>query len=197
MNIGIDIDGVILDFQDRIRNYSEWYDLKIYKKNGPKKKDEIKVWKRYDWNENEVEKFINDTFVKVAKESKVIPFAQEIISKLKENNKIIIITTRGDFAGDTMIEIAKRQLEEANIKFDKIYWNTPDKVKICQEEKIDYMIDDYADICERLSDNKINTIYFRAKDNRILPEGKYLKEVSNWAEIYRYIYENERSKKEI
>lgn len=65
-----------------------------------------------------------------------------------------------------MLEIAKKQLEDANIKFDKIYWNASDKVKICKEEKIDYMIDDYADVCEDLSNN-INTIYFRAKDNRI------------------------------
>lgn len=38
MNIGIDIDGVILDFQDRIRNYSEWYDLEIFKKMVQKKR---------------------------------------------------------------------------------------------------------------------------------------------------------------
>lgn len=196
MNIGIDIDGVILDFQDRIRNYSEWYDLEIFKKKGPKKKDEIKVWKRYDWNKEEVQKFINETFIKVARDSKVIPFAQEIISELKKSNKIIIITTRGDFAGKTMIEIAKKQLKGANIKYDKIYWNTPNKVDVCKAEKIDYMIDDYADICEELCKNKIKTIYFRAKDNRILPEGEYLKEVSNWAEIYRYIYEREKNKNE-
>ena len=192
MNIGIDIDGVILDFQDRIRNYSDWYNSEVYKKNGIKKKDEIKVWKRYDWNKEEVQRFIDETFVKVAKECQVIPFAQEIISKLKENNKIIIITSRGDFAGNEMIELAKKQLEDAKIKYDKIYWNTSDKVKICKEEKIDYMIDDYADICEDLSSNQISTIYFRAKDNRILQEGKYLKEVSNWAEIYRYIYDNKK-----
>lgn len=196
MNIGIDIDGVILDFQDRIRNYSEWYDLEIFKKNGPKKKDEIKVWKRYNWNKDEVERFINDTFIKVANDCKIIPFAKEIIAKLKENNRIVIITARGDLAGEKMIEIAKKQLEEANIKYDKIYWNTQDKVEVCKEEKIDYMIDDYADICEALSKNKIKTIYFRAKDNRVLPEGKYLKEVSNWAEIYRYIYENKKTKNE-
>lgn len=190
MNIGIDIDGVILDFQDRIRVYSEWYNSEVYNKKDIKKKDEIKVWRRYDWNKDEVQRFIEETFIKVAKESQVIPFAQEIIAKLKENNKIIIITARGDFAGMEMIEIAKKQLEDANIKFDKIYWNASDKVKICKEEKIDYMIDDYADVCEDLSNNNINTIYFRAKDNRILQEGRYLKEVSNWAEIYRYIDES-------
>ncbi len=193
MNIGIDIDGVILDFQDRIRVYAEWYDLEVFKKGGPKKKDEIKVWKRYDWNENEVNKFVNETFIKVAKESNIVCFSKQIIERLKqENHKIIIITTRGDFAGNEMIEIAKKQLELNNINYDKIYWNEPNKVEICKKEKIDFMIDDYADNCEELSKEKIRTIYFRAKDNRRLAENHYLKEVSNWVEIYRFIKDNNK-----
>lgn len=190
MNIGVDIDGVILDFQDRIRAYAEWYDLEIFKKNGPKKKDEIKVWKRYDWNDDNVKTFVDETFIKVAKECQAIPFSKEILSKLKEdNNNIIIITTRGDFAGEEMIEIAKEQLELAGIKYDRIYWNAPNKAEICKKEKIDFMIDDYADICEQLVNSEIRTIYFRAKDNRKLKENYYLKEVSNWVEIYRFIKE--------
>ena len=190
MNIGVDIDGVIIDFQDRIRVYSEWYDLEVLIKNGVKKKDEIKVWRRYNWTKEEVDDFINSTFYKVAKESMVIPFAEKVLSRLKEeNNKIIIITTRGDFAGEKMINLAKEQLEKANIKYDKIYWNTPNKVEVCKNEKIDFMIDDYADICEKLVEAKVRTIYFRAKDNRKLEENYYLKEVSNWPEIYRYLKE--------
>lgn len=193
MNIGVDIDGVILDFQDRIRVYAEWYDLEIFKKKGPKKKDEIKVWKRYDWNKEEVDKFVNETFLKVAKESNIVCFSQKILERLKqEKNRIVIITTRGDFAGSEMINIAKEQLELNNIKYDKIYWNAPNKVEICKREKIDFMIDDYADICEKLSKEKIRTIYFRAKDNRKLPESYYLKEVSNWVEIYRFIKNNNK-----
>lgn len=190
MNIGVDIDGVIIDFQDRIRVYSEWYDLEVLKKNGVKKKDEMKVWRRYNWTKKEVDNFINSTFYKVAKESMIIPFAEKVLSRLKEeNNKIIIITTRGDFAGEKMINLAREQLKMANIKYDKIYWNTPNKVEVCKNEKIDFMIDDYADICEKLVKSKVRTIYFRAKDNRKLEESYYLKEVSNWPEIYRYLKE--------
>ena len=90
-----------------------------------------------------------------------------------------------------MVNIAKEQLKNANIKYDKIYWNVSNKSEICKSEKIDFMIDDYADICEELVNSKIRTIYFRAKDNRKLEENYYLKEVSNWAEIYRYLKENE------
>lgn len=191
MNIGIDIDGVIIDLPDRIRAYAEWYDLEIYKKNGVKKKDELKVWKRYDWNKEETDKFIEDTFLKIAEESKIMPFAKNVINQLKKDgNNIIIITARGNYAGEKMIDIAKTQLNSANINYDQIYWNVPNKAEICKKEKIDFMIDDYADICESLTEEKIRTIYFRAKDNRKLEENFYLKEVSNWPEIYRFIKEN-------
>ena len=42
----VDIDGVILDFQDRIRVYAEWYDLEIFRKKGPKKKEEITLGRK-------------------------------------------------------------------------------------------------------------------------------------------------------
>lgn len=41
MNIGIDIDGVILDFQDRIRVYSEWYELEVLNKSGTDRKSVV------------------------------------------------------------------------------------------------------------------------------------------------------------
>ena len=34
MKIGIDIDGVIWDFAERIFAYSEWYDLQVLNKKG-------------------------------------------------------------------------------------------------------------------------------------------------------------------
>ena len=49
------------------------------------------------------------------------------------------------------------------------------------------MIDDNPDICKKLRDNKIKTIYFRDKNSENLIEDDYLKEVSNIGEIIRYI----------
>ena len=49
------------------------------------------------------------------------------------------------------------------------------------------MIDDSYDVCKKLSENKIKTIYFRDKDMKNLEQNEYLKEVSNWGEIYRYV----------
>lgn len=49
------------------------------------------------------------------------------------------------------------------------------------------MIDDNPNICQKLSNNKIRTIYFRNVYGKKLEENKYLKEVNNWGEIYRHI----------
>ena len=73
MNIGIDIDGVIIDFPGRVRVQADWYDCEVFKKNGAKKTDELNIRTRYSWNNEELKRFIDDNFVKLAKESSVIP----------------------------------------------------------------------------------------------------------------------------
>ena len=51
------------------------------------------------------------------------------------------------------------------------------------------MIDDNPNICQKLSNNNIKTIYFRNVYGKKVEESQYLKEVKNWGEIYRYIQE--------
>ncbi|MCI8411365.1 MAG: hypothetical protein HFJ40_02785 [Clostridia bacterium] len=49
------------------------------------------------------------------------------------------------------------------------------------------MIDDSYDVCRKLSQNGIKTIYFRDKEMKKLEQNENLIEVSNWGEIYRII----------
>lgn len=51
------------------------------------------------------------------------------------------------------------------------------------------MIDDNPTTCKKMIDNKIKTIYFRGMRGNDLEKSKYLKEVTNWGEVYRYIKE--------
>ena len=67
-----------------------------------------------------------------------------------------------------MEDEAKEKFEREGIAFSKYYWKQVDKLEVAQKEKIDYMIDDNFDICKRLSDNGIKTIYFRDKDMKKL-----------------------------
>ena len=48
------------------------------------------------------------------------------------------------------------------------------------------MIDDSPNICKKIKENNLISIYFRGIRGEHLDESEYLKEVSNWGEIYRY-----------
>ena len=107
----------------------------------------------------------------------------------KQGHEFVVITARGGYVKE-MKDDAIRLLEENNIKFDKYYWNVEDKLEICKKEKVDIMIDDDWNIIKKIAENKIRTLYFRDTNLMILEENKYIKEVNNWGEVYRYIKEN-------
>ena len=187
MKIGIDIDGVILDYQRVLNTYGELYDFIELKKGGIVNKNENYLKNKYDWTEEERENFVNKYFLKLSKQTPLIPGAKDVINMLRrEGNELIIISARGGMI-EEMKDAAMEKFKQEDLLFDKYYWKQNDKLEIAQKEKIDFMIDDSYDICKKLSSNGIKTIYFRDKDMKKLEQGEYLKEVSNWGEIYRYI----------
>lgn len=189
MKIGIDIDGVILDSEREFRVQSELYDIRELNKNSVINNKELKAQLRYSWNKEEMNRFINTKFIKVAKSSNFMPGAIEVINLLKkEGHELIVITARGGFVKE-MRNIAEKQFEEKGLIFDKCYWTTEEKLEVCKKENVDIMIDDYYKTCKETSDNKIKTLYFRDCPCYELEENEYLREVHNWGEIYRYIHE--------
>ena len=189
MKIGIDIDGVILDYERVLKTYGDLYDFIELKKNGIINRNEHYLRNRYNWTEEERMNFVNKYFLKLSKQTNLIPGAKDVINMLKkEGNDLIIISARGGMV-EEMKDVAIQKFNEEGISFNKYYWKQDDKLKVAQKEHIDFMIDDSYDVCKKLSTNGIKTIYFRDKEMKKLEQNKYLKEVSNWGEIYRYIKE--------
>lgn len=93
---------------------------------------------------------------------------------------------------EEMKDIAIEKFKKESLSFNKYYWKQDDKLEIAQKEQIDFMIDDSYDVCKELSSNRIKTIYFRDKEMKKLEQNEYLKEVSNWGEIYRIIKNESR-----
>lgn len=117
-----------------------------------------------------------------------MPGAKQILEMLKKDkNELIIITARGLSVKD-MKKAAINKFKEYNLEFDQYFWEQESKLDVCKKENIDIMIDDKASICKLTSENKIKTLYFRDVNREKLEENEYLKEVNNWGEIYRYIY---------
>ena len=187
MKIGIDIDGVILDYQRVLNTYGDLYDFIELKKDGIVSKNELYLRKKYNWTDEERMNFVNKYFLKLSKQTHLIPGAKDVINMLKnEENELIIISARGGMI-EEMKDVAINKFEKEGLSFDKYYWKQEDKLDVAKKEKIDVMIDDSYDVCKKLSSNGIKTIYFREKDMKKLEENENLKEVSNWGEIYRYI----------
>ena len=52
------------------------------------------------------------------------------------------------------------------------------------------MIEDNPTTCKQFVNNHIKTLYFRDKENEIIPNNEFLTEVSNIGEICRYLFTN-------
>ncbi len=187
MKIGLDIDGVILDSENVFRASAELYDLLELHKNGVVNPKGFRNSERYDWNANEISGF-REKFVELTKKSMLMPNAKEVLQLLKKDgHELIIITARG-LTIKGMKEAGEERLNDFNLTFNKYFWCVEDKTAICKQESIDIMIDDKSSICNDTAQNKIKTLYFRDVNREKLEENEYLKEVNNWGEIYRYIY---------
>ena len=193
MKIGIDIDGVLFDFEKELKNRAELYDLLELNGKGIVDNNKFNLEERYGWNKVDGERFIEKYFIQVSEIVNIMPGAKEVINLLKkDNHRLIIISSRGH-DNIEMQRIAEKRLEKENLKFNKYYWKVLDKLQICLKEKIDIMIDDNYSVCKELSDNLINTLYLRDVKKKKLEENKYLKEVNSWGEIYRYVYNTKSS----
>ena len=194
MKIGMDLDGVVIDSETTFRTYEELYDLSIIKGNNLIDREEPKFQARYNWTKEQQTNFTNKYFIQVSKESNLMSGFIAAYKYLKEQgHEFIVITARGLTPDGTfmkeMEDDAKRILNENNLFFDKYYWGEEDKLDVCKKENIDYMIDDDWRIIEKLSSNKIKTLYFRDTNLKKLDNSEFIKEVNNWGDICRYISE--------
>lgn len=190
MKIGIDIDGVVLDFERTMRYYAEYYDILIQGKG--KVNDDFNYLNNYDWNKFEKDEFIREYLILGTNTCSLVPGSKEIILMLHDKgNEILFITARGSVNKETKKEVSK-VLERHEIPYDKIYFETTDKVRICKELGIDVMIDDNPNICNSLKNAGIKTIYFKDND-RNLENSDFLYTVSNWGEILRYFMNNNKN----
>ena len=190
MIIGLDIDGVILDTEKEYKLEAELYDIKLGKNHLRDKSSQIEDG-RYSWTKEQREDF-EKNWIKVARKAPLMPGSISIIKMIqKEGHKIVIITGRDE----SYKKQTEKTFEENNLKFSKIYYGQQDsKLKACKEENVDIMIDDNYNHAEELSKNKILTLYFRDTNMRKLDESKYLREVNNWGEVYKFIYNKNRKK---
>lgn len=197
MKIGVDLDGVIFDSEKLYRVCSELYEVVDLKKNTIRDNKSRLFEERYDWNEIEMQNFIDKYHEYVVRNANFMPGVKEVLEKLKKDgNELILVTARGQ-QESKYIKITEEIFKENNFEiFDKYYWGITAKAKICKEENIDIMIDDYNRNCDELAKAKIKTIYLKDAPSYEIKDNEYIKTLYNWGEIYRFIKEGEQKCKE-
>lgn len=76
MKIGIDVDGVLLDFEKELRTRAELYDLMELDGRGILNSDKFNLKERYGWNKDIGEKFVKKYFLQVSKIVNIMPRSQ-------------------------------------------------------------------------------------------------------------------------
>ena len=190
MKIAVDIDGTIYDTQKYIMVLAEIYDVDELHKNSLVNPNAFWTKEKYSWNEIENENF-NKKVYDISKMSNLIPGAKEVIKRLQDKGvETVIVTARGNVPGEDnekMIEVIQEKFKKDNLKFDKYFWKQLNKVDICKEQKIDYIIDDSPIVCEETSKAGIKTIFLKHAGVTSPEKNENLIELNNWGEIYRFL----------
>ena len=96
MNIGIDIDGVLLDSEKVFRTAAELYNTIKLGNRAIQSYEEPRLQEKYNWTEDEIKEFADKYFIECSKISNFMPYVKETIDLLKKDgHKLIIITARG------------------------------------------------------------------------------------------------------
>lgn len=198
MRIGIDIDDTISDTatvmyqlmlkEDKKKRNTGIVDpdRHIFSPNG-----------RFDWTEDEIDRFLYDNFERESKKFKVIQNADKVIAKLKEEgHEIYLITARSKNHWPDREKSTIEWLKFRGIKYDQLLFSKArDKSDELRQYKIDIMIDDSISSCALMEACgipcivKLNTDnYNKAKKHNF----RYMAE--DWQDIYNIIRSIENNK---
>ena len=193
MKIGIDIDDTTVITVKPMIKYADKYDTEVLGRKGTngnlgliQNRYYLKVL--YGWTEDEKFDFFDMYYKNVLEECTLMPNADKVLQKLKEEeNEIYFITARlTNIKNCNTEEITKNTLKENNIPYDKLIINASDKLKVCKDEGRELFIEDSYDTCKELIDNGIKSILMTTKMNQQIEAGN-IPRVHNWDEVYEQI----------
>ena len=198
MRIGLDIDNVISDFNEKLLEEYKIHDKEL-KNSGIINKNADYIRKgMFDWSKEEETNFYNNNIERIVKKLEVIEEAKEYIDKLHYDGHLIyIITGRDNGEYKEPYDMTKSWLDDNNIYYDKLIltdaYDKHAKTEKCLEYNIDIMIDDSVRICSECIENGITTILMDTPYNRY----SSIQRVKSWKEFYRYVSNYKKDKMNI
>lgn len=187
MRIGLDIDGVIANFNEPLFKAYLKHDKTLRNKGVINKNTYIRGM--FDWSRKEEELFYESIIEKLVKNLKPIKDAKKYIDKLKEDeHEIYIITGRGNGEYKNPLKMTTKWLKKHKIKYDKlILTNAYDhhaKARVCKENKVDLVVEDSISTTKDLMSNKIQVLFM---DNGYNKTDELKERYYSWKDIYKKI----------
>ena len=193
MKIGIDIDDTTFLTVKSMLKYADKFEEEI--SGIPTNRDSFGLIKNryylkalYGWDDKTKFDFFDKYYKNVLKECTMLPNADKIIKKLKEEGDIIYFVTARlmNIKNCDTEEITKKSLQDFDIPYDSLNLNISDKLKFFKENQIDLCIEDSYETCRELTDNGIKSILMTTKMNADINDTEITR-VDNWDEIYEEI----------
>ena len=195
MNIGIDIDNVISNFDEVLKKEFLEHDKEL-RNTGIVNPEAHMTNGMFDWSDDEVWSFYLKNIERIIKSLDVIEGAKEYIEKLKEDgHTIVIITGRDNGEYTNPVEMTQKWLKKNNIYYDKLIFTNAykndkhGKTEKCFENNIDIMIDDSKYNCESIANAGTKTIYMKDAPSYDITDNPNVVTLYNWGEVYRYLHE--------
>jgi len=187
LNIGLDIDNVITDFN---KGMMKEYLIEDKKKRNhgiinPKSAHLTKGM--FDWSEEEVENFHIDNMERIAKDFSPRLNCKKYMDKLLvDGHKLFLITNRQYPHYKSAEKTTVDWLKKHNINYTKLILSKkPDKTEEYKENNIDIMIDDRPDQCKLMRAHGINVMLMFTKYNKV--EKEDLNFATSWKNLYEEI----------
>ena len=194
MNIGIDIDDTISKTSEMMDTLAKEFTEKELKREFTINEIEVTnpYWARdtYNWTEEEskifFEKYYKEIMEKVEPKEDVI----EIINKLAQKNRIIIITARWDNESKFMKKTTEEWFKKYQIHYDELYIGHKDKRQLVTGNNVEIFIDDNYQTCKEVSELNVRTLIMNSRLNKNIEDDK-LERVFSWKEIEEKIIKEE------
>lgn len=193
MKIGIDIDDTTFFTVKSMLKYGNIFEEEISGK--PIDRDNFGLIKNryylnalYGWDNETKFKFFDKYYKNVLEECVMLPDANTVIQKLREEGDTIhFITARlMNIEGCDTEGITRKSLEKYHIPYDSLNLHISDKLSFFKENKIDICIEDSFETCRQMTDNGIKSILMTTKMNCDVDNQEIVR-VNNWNEIYEEI----------
>jgi uncharacterized HAD superfamily protein len=192
MILGIDIDDTISNTCELLVEYGREYTKNYLNREKTLEfsgslSNHFYLEQLFGWNSEESQDFFSKYYKIFIENVNPKPDAIETINKLHdEGHKIVLITSRDNFADVNAKIETEKWLKKQGLKYDELITDVLSKYQTCIDYNVELFIDDSFSNCMEMSSNGIESFMMDAKYNFNLNDEK-IRRVYSWPEIYSLI----------